>query len=92
MQGILQIYYNGLWGTVCDDLWDMTDTKVACKQLGYVRAARFKFLGRGSGPIWLDDVQCNGDESSLDQCQHRGWGGHYCSHSEDVGIVCYTGI
>ena len=72
--------------------WDMTDTNVACKQLGYVRAARFKFLGQGSGPIWLNGVNCNGNESSLDQCQHQGWGGHNCRHDEDVGIVCYTGI
>ncbi|XP_028514141.1 scavenger receptor cysteine-rich type 1 protein M130-like [Exaiptasia diaphana] len=91
VQGILQIYHDGQWGTICDDNWDMTDTNIACKQLGYGSAVNYKHLGEGPDPIWLDGVNCNGGESSLDQCQHEGWGKHDCSHSEDVGIVCkYT--
>ncbi|KXJ07532.1 Deleted in malignant brain tumors 1 protein [Exaiptasia diaphana] len=91
VQGILQIHYNGSWGTICDDNWDMTDTRIACKQLGYKNASTFKHLGQGPDPIWLDDVDCNGGESSLDQCTHIGWGVHNCGHHEDVGIVCNTG-
>ena len=91
MQGILQIYHNGQWGTICDDNWDVTDTNVACKQLGFANASTFQHLGQGSGPIWLDDVDCSGGELSLGQCQHPGWGTHNCGHSEDVGIVCNIG-
>ncbi|KXJ07529.1 Deleted in malignant brain tumors 1 protein [Exaiptasia diaphana] len=91
VQGILQIYYNGSWGTICNDYWDMTDTNVACKQLGYQNASSFKYLGQGPDPIWLDDVHCTGGESFLHQCTHRGWGVHNCGgHDEDVGIVCNT--
>lgn len=42
----------------------------------------------GSDPILLDDVQCQGTESSLLQCQHDGLYKHNCGHTEDVGIVC----
>ena len=34
-QGLLEIYCNGEWGTVCDDYFGSTEAQVACRQLGY---------------------------------------------------------
>jgi len=42
----------------------------------------------GTGDILMDDVGCVGDESSLLDCGHRGWGVHNCDHDEDVTITC----
>ena len=36
-QGLLEVYCNGQWGTVCDHSFGSNEATVACKQLGYDR-------------------------------------------------------
>ncbi|XP_078670157.1 uncharacterized protein LOC144910683 isoform X23 [Branchiostoma floridae x Branchiostoma belcheri] len=82
---------NGQWGTICDDSFDINDANVVCRQLGYGLAASYEgdaFFGPGNGSIWLDDVECEGDEENLLDCSSNGWGQHNCGHYEDVGVVC----
>lgn len=98
-EGWLSVFLNGSWGTVCDDGWgdppDYSDgypnAEVACRQLGFRRALEVhdaSRFGPGTGRILLDDLSCDGTESRLIDCQHRGIGNSNCSHSEDVGLVC----
>ena len=90
-EGRIEVYYNRQWGTICDDSWNKRDGDVLCKQLGYVDAeyVRFRaYYGEGTGPIWIDQIQCdNGDQSVID-CRHNGWGKHDCKHREDAGVKC----
>ena len=44
--------------------------------------------GPGNGTIWMDDVQCVGNESSLALCPFSGWADHDCTHVQDAGVVC----
>ena len=88
------MFYDGTWGTVCDDQWDLIDANVICRELGFGKAVKVyssATFGMGKGKIWMDDVQCTGSERSLTECRHNGWGKHNCDHSEDVGILCASG-
>ena len=89
--GRVEVFYNGTWGTICDNSWDLKDADVVCRQLGYdgaLTAPGDAVFGRGTGQIWLTDVQCVGDETSIFECNHGGWGIHNCGHNSDASAVC----
>ena len=90
-EGRVEVYYNGEWGTVCDDGWSYySSSSVVCRQLGLGTYGYRQYFGQGSGPIWLDNVVCTGTESTLANCGHLGFNvTRSCSHSEDVGVRCY---
>uniref|UniRef100_A0A8C7E397 SRCR domain-containing protein n=1 Tax=Naja naja TaxID=35670 RepID=A0A8C7E397_NAJNA len=91
-EGRVEMFYLSQWGTVCDDAWDLKDVKVVCRQLGCGGAlAAFgeAQYGQGKGYIFLDNLKCKGDETSLLRCSHIRWNVHNCDHSEDAGALCH---
>ncbi|NXO00159.1 MARCO protein, partial [Rhinopomastus cyanomelas] len=87
-RGRVEIFHKGTWGTICDDDWDLRDASVVCRMLGYSSALSAFTAESGSGEIWLDNVNCDGHESSIFECSKPDWGVNNCSHSEDAGVIC----
>ena len=92
LEGRVEIFLLGQWGTLCDYNWDIADAVVVCRQLGYPRAVEAPInaaFGAGSGPSWYSNVYCTGTESNLTECRksNRNFG-NACSHSQDAGVVC----
>ena len=94
-EGRVEVCVNDQWGTVCDDQWDRTDAEVVCRQLEYnltsdVVAYANAYFGKGTGPIWLDNVQCTGSETHIVNCSKNAIGIHNCEHDEDAGVQCLS--
>ncbi|KAM9052862.1 LOW QUALITY PROTEIN: scavenger receptor cysteine-rich domain-containing protein DMBT1 [Megaptera novaeangliae] len=104
-EGRVEALYNGTWGTVCDDSWDLMDARVVCRQLGcgaVLSAPAQSYFGGGTGHVMLDDVRRTGNEARLWQCTHNGCFSHSCRHPaggvcsshscrHPAGVVCSSG-
>ena len=87
-QGILEVYYRGGWGTVCNDGWDDNYASLVCAQLGF-GSGKLADFGAGTGSIFLDKVMCSSNDTTLAGCGHYGIGiTVQCSHNDDVGVKC----
>ena len=62
----------------------MLDSPVPLDPIAYSNA----YYGTGTGPIFMDDVSCDGDEDNLLSCSSKPIGSNNCVHSEDAGVNC----
>ncbi len=85
-EGRVEVFYNGVWGTVCSNDWTLENAHVVCRQLGLGPTIDHSLLGiaQGVGVVWLDSVACGGREGALSDCVHTGWAAGSCSHVQDV--------
>ena len=84
---------------VCSEIESATTLSCAsflfiyyCFNLGAVAITTGFTNGAASQRIWLDNVQCGGNERSLFDCQANPLGNENCVHSEDAGVSCRTGM
>jgi len=91
--GRVELFFNGRWGTICNDKFDKLDGEVVCRQLNQGSVSRIAKPGefpvsKNDQPIWLDEIQCSGNEKWLSACLHSGYGSNDCNHNKDVAVVC----
>ena len=93
-EGRVEVYYNGQWGTVCNDEWDDTDASVVCKQLGIglsgTAILNVNTFGPGRGKVFLSNIMCSSNDTTLSGCGHKTVGitTYECDHYKDVGVTC----
>eukprot|EP00062_Callorhinchus_milii_P026090 gi/632987796/ref/XP_007882754.1/ PREDICTED: deleted in malignant brain tumors 1 protein-like isoform X4 [Callorhinchus milii] len=89
--GRVEVLHNSTWGSVCGDHWGPEEANVICRLLDCGEATSATgnaTFGRGTGPVWLSDVRCDGKEDALDQCLADPYGTNTCSHSQDASVTC----
>merc|ERR1711862_76322 len=80
------------WQGVCDDHFDKNQNagNIICRMLGFQQALAVRccsFYGSNIvNSFALDDIQCNGSETSLENCSYLTT--HDCSSSEYAGVSC----
>ena len=92
--GHVEMYLLGHWVSACFQYWDLVDATVVCHQLGYPAALTIQnnaaqtYFGGKNGNLWLQDLRCNGNESSIIQCSHGMTTTGYCPYNVDTSVIC----
>ena len=87
----MEVFRDGVWGTVTGDNFDDVDAQAVCRGLEYSGAAAWEGCcskyGQGTVPILMDNVACNGSEASIIDC-HSDPPDSNDDHSDDYGVRC----
>ena len=90
-EGTVEVCFNNTYGSVCHNLWNENDAQVVCRGLGFssdnTTALINAYYGSSPGSIYLNNVQCTGDELSLLNCSFST-ATDECTHEQDAGVSC----
>ncbi|RDD36070.1 Scavenger receptor cysteine-rich domain superfamily protein [Trichoplax sp. H2] len=98
-EGNVEIYHNGTWGAICDKYFDEEDAIVFCRQLGFATLVdiyccstfdRYQNATNQKTIYWVDNLDCTGYETHINQCLFTQWQNDKCSgdHFKDLDFNC----
>ncbi|PVD37783.1 hypothetical protein C0Q70_00384 [Pomacea canaliculata] len=71
-EGQVEVGFNGVWGTVCDNDFSSLDATAVCLTLGFsggvISDISSRISPNSTGPFYLYGLSCRGSETSLWQC------------------------
>lgn len=86
--GLLEFQHRDEWRGVCDDGFGEAEARVACRHMGLNYVSHSARADGPSEAFWLDELDCNGLESSILDCLTRNYGEENCGSSEWVSLRC----
>uniref|UniRef100_A0A1X7SXN5 SRCR domain-containing protein n=1 Tax=Amphimedon queenslandica TaxID=400682 RepID=A0A1X7SXN5_AMPQE len=94
--GIVQLYYNSIWGNICDDnYYSSSEADVICHQLGYTGASSYSRAGLSNygtdtNQMIIDDVKCgNSNYLTLSQCSFSTYIDSGCTNTNSYDATVY---
>ncbi|KAK7116610.1 hypothetical protein V1264_002264 [Littorina saxatilis] len=99
LKGRVEVSVDGVWGTICRSYFHNYEAHAVCRYLGYTEGQTDWSTTQYPNPpskIYQANLQCRGNESSLEDCPHAGWkaaSSSYClSHTKDAKVVCFDDV
>lgn len=89
-EGRVELYKDGVWGTLCDNNFEAGEATLICLQIGrsiYDAHWNYAFYGQGQGKIHIRDLDCIRTEDSIFDCTHTTETSS-CSHANDISLRC----
>lgn len=92
-EGLVEVFYGGLWGSVRAENWDLKDALVFCRQLGFhqVQSTYQKTTELRKQVFWFGDFDCKGSELTLGSCKHRLIAQAVWGYKKPLSVFVYCG-
>lgn len=84
------MHYNNETGIICDDFFRSYEAVVVCRELNFSGVLDFASDAESAIElVWLDNLHCQSNETSVLQCQHLPLGQNNCDGTrEGVFLRC----
>ena len=94
----MEVKVNGTWGSICraDTFINQYVATVICRHMNFKDGYEtvFPTFPSLNGTVWLNDINCNGDERSLKECRLAGFetkpSAKCSTHKYDLAVKCYS--